>query len=395
MFILLSLIIFTSCDIVGMTPQQPDENKKEVNVKIARLPNKTSYYENEELDFTGLVVKLYFDDESSETINDYEIIYDNLVLGNNEITIKYKDFFDSFTIEINKKEEEPVIIKKTLNEYLNYQDQTTINLDYQDYSYTLNDVYYGVTRKANTMIVYDEQQFIYTNIYGYEAAIDKYGMVVFQDMINSGKYDFLVDTALPTVGLKRGITHKATKGRKEAFYRSAEGIVKELYNHPCVCYYTIFNEGWGQFEADQCYSDIKAMDPTRIFDTTSGWFQEQLSDVDSEHIYFKPVQLKIRQGRPMVLSEFGGYSCKIEGHAFNLDKTYGYRYFSNTEDFEKALVELYEKEILPLIPKGLCAAVLTQVSDVEDETNGLLTYDRQVLKVNPEVMKGIAERMQL
>ena len=178
MFILLSLIIFTSCDIVGMTPQQPDENKKEVNVKIARLPNKTSYYENEELDFTGLVVKLYFDDESSETINDYEIIYDNLVLGNNEITIKYKDFFDSFTIEINKKEEEPVIIKKTLNEYLNYQDQTTINLDYQDYSYTLNDVYYGVTRKANTMIVYDEQQFIYTNIYGYEAAIDKYGMVV-------------------------------------------------------------------------------------------------------------------------------------------------------------------------------------------------------------------------
>lgn len=137
---------------------------------------------------------------------------------------------------------------------------------------------------------------------------DKYGMVVFQDMINSGKYGFLVDTALPTIGLKRGITHKATKARKEAFYRSAEGIIKELYNHPCVCYYTIFNEGWGQFEADQCYKGIKAWDPTRIFDTTSGWFQEQLSDVDSEHIYFKPVQLKIRQGRPMVLSEFGGYS---------------------------------------------------------------------------------------
>ena len=74
MFILLSLIIFTSCDIVGMTPQQPDETKIEVSIKIDRLPNKTSYYENEELDFTGLVVKLYFDDESSETINDYEII---------------------------------------------------------------------------------------------------------------------------------------------------------------------------------------------------------------------------------------------------------------------------------------------------------------------------------
>ena len=72
-----------------------------------------------------------------------------------------------------------------------------------------------------------------------------------------------------------------------------------------------------------------------------------------------------------------------------MDQTYGYRYFSNVEDFEKALVELYEKEILPLIPKGLCATVLTQVSDVEDETNGLLTYDRQVLKVHPEVMKEL------
>lgn len=224
---------------------------------------------------------------------------------------------------------------------------------------------------------------------------DKYGMVVFQDMINSGKYSFLIDTALPTVGPRRGISHKATKGRKEAFYRSAEGIIKELYNHPSVCYYTIFNEGWGQFSADRCYKDMKPKDPTRIFDTTSGWFHEQMSDVDSEHIYFKPVQLKPRQGRPMVLSEFGGYSCKLEGHAFNLDKTYGYRYFSEREAFEKALVELYEKEILPQIPKGLCASVLTQVSDVEDETNGLLTYDRQVLKVNPEVMKALAERMNL
>lgn len=176
MFILLSLIIFTSCDIVGMTPQQPDENKKEVNVKIARLPNKTSYYENEELDFSGLVVKLYYDDESSIVINDYEIIYDNLVLGNNEITIKYKDFYDLFNIQINKKEEMPT--KKILNEHLNYQEKTTINVNCQDYSYILNDVYYGVIRKADMMIAYDEARFVHTNIYGYEAAIDKYGMVV-------------------------------------------------------------------------------------------------------------------------------------------------------------------------------------------------------------------------
>lgn len=224
---------------------------------------------------------------------------------------------------------------------------------------------------------------------------DKYGMVVFQDMINSGKYNFLIDTALPTVGPKRGISHRASKMRREEFYRTSEGIMETLYNHPSVCYYTIFNEGWGQFSADQCYKDLKSKDPTRIFDTTSGWFHEQLSDVDSEHVYFKPVQLKARLGRPLVLSEFGGYSCKIEGHAFNLDKTYGYRYFSQKEDFENALIELYEKEILPLIPKGLCTAVLTQVSDVEDETNGLLTYDRAVLKVQPERMQALAEKLTL
>ncbi len=172
MFVLLSLVIFTSC----MIPQQPDETKKEVSIKIDRLPNKLTYYENEELDFTGLVVKLYFDDESNEVINDYEVIYDDLMSGKNEITIKYKDFYDLFNIQIYKKDETPT--KKILNEHLNYQEKTTINVNYQDYSYILNDVHYGVMRKADMMIAYDVARFVHTNIYGYEAAIDKYGMVV-------------------------------------------------------------------------------------------------------------------------------------------------------------------------------------------------------------------------
>ena len=91
----------------------------------------------------------------------------------------------------------------------------------------------------------------------------------------------------------------------------------------------------------------------------------------------------------MVLSEFGGYSCKIEGHSFNLDKTYGYKYFSKAEEFEKALERLYLDEVVPAVRKGLCAAVLTQVSDVEDETNGLVTYDRKVVKVSEQRMKAI------
>ena len=95
----------------------------------------------------------------------------------------------------------------------------------------------------------------------------------------------------------------------------------------------------------------------------------------------------------MVLSEFGGYSCKLPDHAFNLDDTYGYRFFTDREQFENALIALYENEVMPMIDKGLCATVLTQISDVEDETNGLLTYDRQVLKVDPEKMKALSDSL--
>lgn len=219
---------------------------------------------------------------------------------------------------------------------------------------------------------------------------DKLGMLVFQDMINNGKYRFFTDTALPTVGLRRGIEHTATLKGRLAFEETCKGMLKTLYNHPSVVYYTIFNEGWSQFDTDYWYDTLKATDPTRLYDTASGWFKTGRSDVESDHVYFKKIRLKPVKGKPMVLSEFGGYSCKISGHAFNLDNTYGYRYFTDPAALESALVALYQDEVLPMIDKGLCAAVLTQVSDVEDETNGLLTYDRQVLKVNPDTLRTLA-----
>ena len=228
------------------------------------------------------------------------------------------------------------------------------------------------------------------DIFYYEC--DRLGMVVFQDMVNNGKYSFLVDTALPTAGVKKGITHRASTRRRELFEAGARQMMAHLYNHPSVCYYTIFNEGWGQYDADETYEMMKSLDPTRIFDTTSGWFTETKSDVQSEHVYFKKLNLKESE-KPLVLSEFGGYSCKIAGHAFNLDKTYGYRFFHKKEDFADALEKLYRDEVIPMIERGLCATVLTQVSDVEDETNGLLTYDRQVLKVEPERMRGLAKEL--
>jgi hypothetical protein len=108
-----------------------------------------------------------------------------------------------------------------------------------------------------------------------------------------------------------------------------------------------------------------------------------ISDVESPHVYFKPVKVK-QSAKPIVLSEFGGYSFKPAGHAFNLRKTYGYRFFDKQEEFEEALYSLYLDEIVPAVEKGLCGAIYTQVSDIEDETNGLLSYDRRVLKVDVE-----------
>ncbi|MBQ8848795.1 MAG: glycoside hydrolase family 2 [Clostridia bacterium] len=220
---------------------------------------------------------------------------------------------------------------------------------------------------------------------------DVYGMLIWQDMVNSGKYSFLIDTALPTVGLKMGIKHRASEKRREIFENTAKETIEHLHNHPSVVYYTIFNEGWGQYNADRIYGELKAVDPTRIYDATSGWFTEKVSDVESLHIYFKPVKIKKNPDRPVVLSEFGGYSYKIKEHSFNLDKTYGYKLFEDREEFEAAVEGLYQNEIIPAIDNGLCATVLTQVSDVEEETNGLFTYDRQVLKVREERMQNIAK----
>ena len=218
---------------------------------------------------------------------------------------------------------------------------------------------------------------------------DKYGMIVFQDMVNSGKYNFLIDTALPTIGLKKGISHKASPLRREQFEESSFETAELLYNSPSVCYYTIFNEGWGQYDADRIYREMKKADPSRIWDATSGWFFEKESDVKSEHVYFKRLNLK-KDSRPLVLSEFGGYSYKVKDHSFNLRDNYGYKTFSSPEELTEGLRSLYIREVVPEIEKkGLCAAVLTQVSDVEDETNGMVTYDRQVIKPDCDTMLEI------
>ena len=214
---------------------------------------------------------------------------------------------------------------------------------------------------------------------------DKMGMIVFQDMVNNSGYSFILDTVLPTIGFKNlnfDYRH-ANKRSRAIFEEHMYATMEHLYSFPSVLYYTIFNEGWGQFLADKMYEKAKKFDPTRIMDATSGWFYKKKSDVDSRHVYFKPVKLGKTDGRPIVISEFGGYSHRVEGHLFGKNN-YGYSLFEQREEFEKAFRTLYADEIKPLISKGICALVYTQVSDVEDETNGLITYDRRIVKLNKE-----------
>lgn len=223
---------------------------------------------------------------------------------------------------------------------------------------------------------------------------DKLGIAVFQDMVNNCDYSFIRDTLLPTIGLKRRndkSLHSNHESR-EAFEKSMIGTMNLLHNTPSVLYYTIFNEGWGQFSADEMYIKAKKIDRTRIVDTTSGWFKRNLSDVDSRHIYFKQLPKSNDASYPLVISEFGGYSHRVEGHLFG-SKNYGYKKFDTCEEFENAVLDLYENEVLPLAKLGASAFIYTQISDIEDETNGFYTYDRRVLKINADKMKAVCEKI--
>jgi len=223
---------------------------------------------------------------------------------------------------------------------------------------------------------------------------DRLGMIVFQDMVNNGSYSFIKDTIMPTIGIKKLDDRKMNRNflPRKMFLECMENTVRMLGSHPSICCWTIFNEGWGQFEADNAYDLLKSFDSSRFIDTASGWFHPENSDVESLHVYFKRFRMP-KAEKPVLLSEFGGYSCKIEGHSFNLDKTYGYRFFKDVSKYMDALEKLYLDEIIPAAGAGLSGAIYTQVSDVEDETNGLLTYDRAILKADTDRMLNIAAHL--
>ena len=228
---------------------------------------------------------------------------------------------------------------------------------------------------------------------------DKIGLVVWQDFVNGGgRYAFTHVAAFPFLGFHHCddgeknypyFARGAAEGRKE-FAVMVDETMSQLYNCPCIGVWVPFNEGWGQFDSAKWTEYVREKDPTRIIDSVSGWHDQGVgkTELRSLHTYYTPLKVP-KDARPVVLSEFGGYSMKCDGHVFDESKEFGYKKFQTQDELLTALTKLYLEKLLPLIEKGLCGSIYTQVSDVEEEINGLVTYDRKIIKIPVEEMSKI------
>lgn len=226
---------------------------------------------------------------------------------------------------------------------------------------------------------------------------DRLGIIVWQDFVNGGgEYSFSHIALLPFLNILHDDTDYAyfarsdERGRKR-FTHEWQETVDQLKNCPCVYMWTVFNEGWGQFDSEKIAHAVKQTDRTRVVESVSGWHDyKKKCDIKSMHTYYTPLRVP-KDKRPVTLSEFGGYSLKVDGHVFDDKKFFGYKKYYSDVKYLAALKKLYVKKVAPLIKKGLSGCIYTQLSDVEEELNGLVTYDRKVLKVPADEIKKLNE----
>ncbi len=232
---------------------------------------------------------------------------------------------------------------------------------------------------------------------------DKLGMLVWQDMMSGGAYiGDLIAGIYPFFGIGMKDTgdkqyRKFSREKQEwrdNYEAELKDVIDQLYNVPSICCWVPFNEGWGQFDAKRIGEWIKEYDPSRFVDHASGWYDQKGPDFKSMHKYVVPIIMPRLDERPFVISEFGGYQNGVPDHVWDDGKTFGlYLKFRNKETLSKAYRRLHEQQVIPLIKRGLCATVYTQVSDVEFELNGMLTYDREVVKLDEDMLREINSRL--
>lgn len=227
---------------------------------------------------------------------------------------------------------------------------------------------------------------------------DRLGMLVWQDAVNGGGRYNRLTTQLPVVSAfrlndtrNRRLFARTDARDRAAFEASLDAMIAQLRNHPSIVGWVPFNEGWGQFDAARVAAHVAELDPSRPVDHASGWHDQFAGDVLSLHVYFRRFRMPSRRrwrDRAVVLSEFGGFSWAIEGHRWN-DREFGYRRFPDRESLAAAVTSLWRDELAPAVEQGLAGFVYTQLTDVEDEVNGLLTYDREVVKIDSELMRSL------
>ena len=226
---------------------------------------------------------------------------------------------------------------------------------------------------------------------------DRLGMIVWQDMINgSTSKDVKFHHFLSMLKIHLNDSWHIFFGRRhkqgrDQYLVELEEMLAHLKNITCISTWVPFNESWGQFHALKVEKYVREFDPTRLVDHASGWADQKGGDYHSRHIYFQKIKFpkKKAKKRILALTEFGGFSMRLDEHSYNPDDIFGYKIFESLNELNIAVRELYEKSIYPEIEKGLSVLVYTQLSDIEDEVNGVVTYDRKVEKINKEMMRQI------
>ena len=229
---------------------------------------------------------------------------------------------------------------------------------------------------------------------------DTLGMIVWQDMVSGGSfYNPIVAGVAPALHISLpdnwySFFGRGTEESRNTYYRELKEMIVQLYNVPSISTWVPFNEGWGQFDALKAVDFIKQIDNTRYIDHASGFHDQNGGDFLSLHIYSANIDFgEDKYGRVHALSEFGGYSYVEEGHCGS-DHHFGYFKYKTKEELNAAYRNLIVNEIMPNIPKGLSATVYTQLSDVEDEVNGFITYDRKVIKIDTNMVKSLNSLIQ-
>ena len=219
---------------------------------------------------------------------------------------------------------------------------------------------------------------------------DRLGVLVWQDMVNGGgKYLFGVISAPLILGSHLKDNHYSLLRRKDKemrdeFENNLYRMIDHLYNVTSIAMWVPFNEAWGQFDSVRIGRKVEEIDRTRTVDYASGWLDQGEGSFKSLHVYFRPYKFKPdKKKRCVILTEFGGYGREIKGHRYG-DDTFQYKGFNSEKELTDAVIEMYRRDIIPAKKLGLSAAIYTQLSDVEDELNGLITYDRKVIKMDKE-----------